>query len=236
MIEKGREVELISWSFEANDAKAVVVQFHGNGQNLSSHFRSLYWVLDHNMSLFAFDYPGYGGSEGSPNPKNTVEAGRQAILVAKQKWPHLPVIVVGQSLGGAVAMQTLIEADAELRSQIALVVIESSFDSYQKIGQAVLAKNWVTWPFQWLSYLLLSDQHAPYAKISKLAPLRLLIIHEDQDQVVPSWFAQRIFSQAAEPKAIHIFEGQSHLGSFHAGSSKEAREVFFNQLKIQGFL
>src|SRR5690606_34014232 len=76
--------KLIGWHFQpATPAKARILFFHGNGQNISSHFVSLYWILKEGYEFMIFDYPGYGGSEGEPTQKSTTDAGEQAIA-----WMH----------------------------------------------------------------------------------------------------------------------------------------------------
>src|SRR5262249_589270 len=103
--------DLVGWYFTAHPEtppKGVIVLFHGNGQNLSSHFSLLYWILDHGYDLFVFDYPGYGLSAGDPSPRGTVEAGVAAMRWVQNRKPRAPVIVYGQSLGGAVALRTLV--------------------------------------------------------------------------------------------------------------------------------
>lgn len=230
--DRGRDLNLIAWVFSAEAPRGVVIQFHGNGENISSHFRSLYWVVDQGFHLMTFDYPGYGGSEGSPTPENTVQAGEVALRTARLRWPKLPVVVVGQSIGGAVALQTLLSVDQELRQSVDAVVIESSFDSYQSVARSVLAKNWFTWPFQWISFLVLSDKSAPRGRIGQIEGLPLLILHEDQDPVVPHFFSNRIFNQAKDPKKIKIFTGKGHAQAFYNQHRVEARRLFLELFQM----
>ena len=58
-----------AWLFPAPSGKplATVVQFHGNAENMSSHYISLVWLLKHNFEIFTFDYRGYGRSLGEPS-------------------------------------------------------------------------------------------------------------------------------------------------------------------------
>lgn len=43
--------------------------FHGNAENLTSHYVQLVWMTDEGYNLFIFDFPGYGLSEGNPRPE-----------------------------------------------------------------------------------------------------------------------------------------------------------------------
>lgn len=58
---------LHGWFFPAQttEVKGTFVQFHGNAENISTHFASLLWVTKHGYNLFTFDYRGYGQSAGT---------------------------------------------------------------------------------------------------------------------------------------------------------------------------
>lgn len=220
---------LTAWYFTTpKEPKAIIILFHGNAQNLSSHFYSMYWALDEGYDLFVFDYPGYGASLGKPSPQNTVESGTIAIEYVRKKWPNKPYIIVGQSLGGAIAIRTV--ADLSDHNNLCAMVIDSSFLSYQKIGRDVLSRNMITWPFQWLSYLLLSDKYAPKDDIKKISPIPLLVIHRSDDPVIPFKFGEEIYQTANEPKEFLALNGDGHVNTF-TSNDKTA-----NQQKLLTFL
>lgn len=225
--DSSRDEKLVAWHFSAKeDNRAILLVFHGNAQNISSHFQTMYWAVTEGLDLFIFDYPGYGGSLGSPNPENTVDAGKKALAYVQKTWPKKKVIVVGQSLGGAIALRTLIET--ENKTSVCAAIIDSSFDSYQKVAQEILSETWWTWPLQWLPYLLLSDRHAPYGQINRISPIPLLVLHRQQDPVVPPVMSRRIFSQAAEPKKLLPLPGKGHVNSFTSTDRVETRREFLN--------
>ena len=220
----------VAWYFSSpKQSDTLLLIFHGNGQNISAHFANFYWVLEHNYDFFIFDYPGYGGSYGKPTPENTVETGKQALSYVRKRWPNKKIIIVGQSLGGAVAMRTLIETKD--RQSICAAFIESSFDSYQKVGQKIMAKYWLTWPFQWLPFLVFSDEHAPYKEIDKISPTPLLLMHREDDGVVPSLFSKRILAQAKQPKTHYSLPGPGNIDAFTGVAKKDNQEIFLNFIK-----
>ncbi|MEO0335657.1 MAG: CocE/NonD family hydrolase, partial [Pseudomonadota bacterium] len=59
--------------------KGVIVQFHGNAQNLTSHFLYLFPAPERGYHHIIFDYRGYGRSEGSADPENTVSDGKAVL-------------------------------------------------------------------------------------------------------------------------------------------------------------
>jgi fermentation-respiration switch protein FrsA (DUF1100 family) len=46
--------------------------------------------------------------------------------------------------------------------------------------------------------------------VAEIAPRPLLLLHSQQDNVVPVNHARRLFSQSGEPKQIIIIEGSEH--------------------------
>lgn len=85
---------------------------------------------DLNLSVFIFDYRGYGKSGGSPTEKGT-------YLDAESVWDYLvnarhvqleKIILFGCSLGGAVA------AEIALRHRVGSLIIESGFKSVPDLG------------------------------------------------------------------------------------------------------
>ena len=208
--------ELSGWLFRheggAAKPRAVIVFYHGNGENLSSHYVSLLWVLKQGYDFFIFDYRGYGLSKGDPSPRGTVADGEAALRLIRARYAGTPLVILGQSLGGAVALRNAID----LKDEIALraVVIESSFASYEEVGRRVLARGILTWPFQWLPWLVLSDRYAPDGDIAKLAPVPLLVLHAENDRLVPFRCGEVIFAQAKEPKEFWKIPGNGHADSF----------------------
>lgn len=208
--------KLFGWLFHhdgsAKKPKALFVFYHGNGENLSSHYLNLLWTLQEGYDFFIFDYRGYGLSQGEPSPKGTVADGEAALRLMRARYANTPLIIFGQSLGGAVALRNAID----LRDEIApkAVVIESSFASYEEVGRRILGRAILTWPFQWLPWLVLSDRYAPDGDIARIAPVPLLVMHAEKDEIVPYRCGEEIFEQAKAPKDFLKIPGNGHADAF----------------------
>lgn len=226
--------KLVGWYFKApqkkisDKPKALIILFHGNAQNISAHFTSLFWILDEGYDYFIFDYPGYGASYGDPNPKNTKESGELAIEFVRKKWPEIPLIIFGQSLGGAVSLRSVM--DMKDRSRICAHVVESTFNSYKKVGQEALASSWLTWILQPLAHVVLSDEYAPKGRISEISPIPLMVIHRKKDSVVPSYLGERIYEEAQEPKKLLLLEGEGHIDALNGFDRVPNRKIFLSFL------
>jgi fermentation-respiration switch protein FrsA (DUF1100 family) len=207
---------LHAWQFHAvkgESSKCVILDFHGNGQNLSTHFFSLYWVLEHGLDYMIFDYHGYGSSEGKPSPKATVEDGHAALRKIHQLYPDKKIVVLAQSLGGAVGVRSVVDIKNEV--PVILVFADSTFDSYRTAARTVLSHHWLTWLFQPIGWLVMSDTYAPGNDVAKLSPIPLVVIHGDQDTEVDISNGHDLFDRAASPKEFWEVPGGHHIDALY---------------------
>ncbi len=222
--------KLHGWWFPAQKtpAKATIIFFHGNAENLTSHFLQLAWVSAGNYNLFIFDYPGFGRSEGKPTPKSCLESGHAAVdWVNTHKVEDGPIIIYGQSMGGIIALRTAIDKKAEI--DLRLVVADSTFDSFQRIARVKLSHHWLTWPMQPLSYILWSDRWVPES-LESLSPVPVLVIHGEEDRTVEPIFGDMIFEKLAEPKVLWRIPEGKHTDVFW-GHNYRYRSKFLTFLK-----
>jgi fermentation-respiration switch protein FrsA (DUF1100 family) len=192
-------------------AKGVVVQFHGNGENMTSHFLYVYWLALGGWDVLAFDYRGYGASGGEKSIPGTVADGAAALAFARAKASGLPLVVIGQSLGGAAALAAL---DRDGGEGLRALVLDSTFASYRGVARRKLAGFWATWPLQWPLALLVSDRWAAERFAAWRRPVPLLMLHAPGDPVVPYAEGRRLFARAAGPKAFWDVPGAGHTEAF----------------------
>ncbi|MBC7690308.1 MAG: alpha/beta hydrolase [Methylotenera sp.] len=222
-----------AWHFPAQKEgkllkpKAMIVFFHGNAQNITSHYLMLAWLLEYGYSYTIFDYRGYGWSRGKPSPKSTLEDGHTVLKYVHEKYPELPLVIFGQSLGGAVALRTVIDLKKEI--PIRLVVADSTFESYQNAAQDVLARVWLLWPFQLLTHVLLSDEYAPEGRMGEISPTPLVIMHGDRDGTIDIERGKELYRNAKEPKEFWLTSGGGHTDAF-ASPQSPARTKLLRKL------
>jgi uncharacterized protein len=208
-------------------AKATVVQFHGNGENMTSHVLFCWWLLAEGYNVFSFDYRGYAGSQGSPSIKGAVADGIAALEYVKSRKDvdSGKLVVLGQSLGGAIAPASLVLGSTE---GVRAVVLDSTFSSYRSIARRKLGGIWLTWPLQYPLSLLFPDSRSPRKNVGKLG-VPLLMLHGDADDVVPLAEGRALFAAAREPKEFWEIPGGKHtdgLTVFH----REIREKLLSWL------
>jgi len=170
------------------DAAWVLIS-HGNYGNIGYGGRPQFyaWFRDLGVNLFAYDYRGFGASEGSPS-----EAGVYADAAAAYRYLtdslHVPpsrIILFGHSLGTGVTIELARHVHA------AGLIVEDAYTSVVDRGQEV---------FPLLPIRLIARSR--FASIAKVGALRLpkLFLHARNDRTIPIEHGRRLFAAAAEPK------------------------------------
>lgn len=193
--------------------KGVLVQFHGNGENMTSHFLYVWWLTLEGWDVLAFDYRGYGASGGKKSLAGSVEDGVAALRYAREKAAGRPLAVVGQSLGGALALASLEKDGGE---GVKALVLDSTFASYRAIAREKLGLLWLTWPLRHPLSLLVGDSLAAERFARRRKPVPLLFFHGEGDPVVPLHHGRRLFDAAAGPKEFVAVPGSGHTEALGA--------------------
>jgi hypothetical protein len=197
-------VRLHGWFLPVKGSRRSVLVCHGNAGNVSHRLdRALLIQSRLKLDVFLFDYRGYGASEGSPDEEGTYRDARAAYrwLVAHGIGPAR-VVLFGESLGSAVALQLALEVEARA------LVLESPFASIPEMARAVYPFL-PLWPFV----------RTRYDNVAKVGRLRmpLLVLHGDRDEVVPFAQGRRVFDAAPEPKKFLAIPGASHNDTYVVG-------------------
>ena len=164
---------LYGWYVPHPHPRGVVLFCHGNAGNVTHRvdlLRGLHGPVG--VSAFVFDYRGYGRSEGKPNERGVLADARaaRAWLAGRESLAEDRIIVMGESLGGAVAVDL-----AALDGARALV-IESTFSSLPDV-----AAHYYPWlPVRWF----MRTRFDSVAKIGKYQG-PMLQSHAGRDTIIP---------------------------------------------------
>ncbi len=188
----------------------TVLHAHGNAQNMSAHFGFVDWLPRRGYDVFAFDYRGYGRSDGHPTLRGALDD-TIAALATVRALPEADrerLYVIGQSLGGALVLAALGRGHT---SGVRAVVADSAFSSPRAIVADVLAElpglNLIRHP---LARWLISDEVSAEAVVANIAPRPILFIHGERDRVIPVSHSDRLFAAAREPKTYWRIAGLDH--------------------------
>jgi fermentation-respiration switch protein FrsA (DUF1100 family) len=198
-----------------------VVHFHGNGQNLTSHWRFLEWLPPRGFNLFVFDYRGYGDSAGRPEPRGVFEDCNSALNHVRSRPDVDPgkLLMFGQSLGGANAIAVV---GAGNRAGVRAVAVEATFASYSSIAHGKLPG----------AGFFVDDAYSPDRYVARLSPLPFLLLHGTEDDVIPYSHATRLFSKAGEPKRLVTVAGGGHIEALrekYGDIYRDALVAFFDE-------
>ncbi len=193
--------------------KATIVHFHGNGQNMTAHYAFIAWLPQEGYNVFTFDYRGYGQSEGKPSRQGIHDDAQAALdyIAARTDTGTPNLVILGQSLGGAVG----IVAAAERKQGIRAVIIDSTFTAYRDIAQdkahdlPLIGSVAGSAPA-----LLASSEYNPIDYIDQISPIPLMLLHGSDDPVIPIAHSQRLYEKAGEPKQFWVQSGGSHIEAF----------------------
>lgn len=190
-VETGRGERIAILHLPAREGMPTLLYSHGNAEDLG-HGRGIYerWA-DDGFGVLAYDYPGYGLSDGRPS-----EAGcERAILAA---WSHLresgvepsSIVIVGRSVGSGPSVWLA------AREPAAGLVLIAPFTSTYAVR--------VPWP------ILPGDRFPNLSRIREIeTPLR--VIHGKRDRVIPASHGRRLVeASAAERKDFVSIEDSGH--------------------------
>lgn len=206
-------VRLNGWFMNSRTArKGTIIYLHGYSQNISSQADKVLWLTGEGYDVFAFDYRGYGRSEGSPTIEGVHKDTQAAFeTVFKEVGPDEKVFVLGQSLGGAIAVYSV--ASSLYKERLSGLIIDCAFSSYRQIAADKISELPVFWRLGYFSGFI-TDEFSPVRWIDKVGNLPVVIIHAGMDEVIPVRHAFKLFSAASEPKELWIAEGKGHVLSF----------------------
>ncbi len=218
--------KLHGWFFKGKgEPKGTIVQFHGNAENISSHFLGLAWLINEGYNLFTFDYRGYWLSEGDANPDGVYLDSLSALekgLELHKSAGGKHFVIFGQSLGGAISLRAI--PDFKDNKEITLIVQDSTFSSYEDIAVDKLRSVWFLWPFSPLGYVLISDKYSSEEVFDRIT-WPTLVITGGKDEVMPAKFGKRIFKKiATKHKWYWHVEEAPHISSFHVENGRYRKE------------
>ena len=157
-------------------------------------------------SRLLVEYRGYGGNPGKPTERGLYADARAGLDFLDQAGQR-HIVYYGESLGSAVAVQMAVER------RPAALVLESP-------PRAVWARAQEIY-FYAPVRLLLIDRFDSIAKIGRVqAPV--LILHGEQDRIVPARHGKALYAAAREPKRLKLYGSGGHADLELVGGMEEA--------------
>ncbi len=206
---------LHGWLLEPNTTPVGTVLFiHGNAENIRTHTRAVLFLVRAGYRVVVFDYRGYGLSEGNPEIDGIYQDAEAALELALRYSTDGKAIVLGQSLGGAVALY--IVATSKYKDRVRALVVDSAFSGYRRIAREKLGLFFLTSLLKGPLSLLVSDRYSPERYVSKLT-VPVVFIHGLNDRVVPPHHSFFLYKKAgSKDKQLWYVYGADHIQAlFH---------------------
>jgi len=221
-------------ALEDGSPPMVLVFHHGNAE-MSTDFEdhpALAQLHGMGCALLVVDYRGFGWSDGTPSLKSlSADADKVAEalpgLLEENGLAGAPMVLWGRSIGATNTVQLASAHGAMFKG----VVIESGLMDIKGLPMV-----------QQMSMFLpggpglLAQLPDPLGSLDKLPSVTLpaLVIHGDQDEIVPVTQGQKCHELLkSEDKILKIFEGAGHndVQSSHGAAYLEAFSAFIAKCK-----
>lgn len=212
-------VRLHGWLIPASSPDYLLLFCHGNAGNISHRLDNVRLLHNRGISVFIFDYRGYGRSQGRINEKGFYLDSEAAYEVAR-KWAEqneAKLVVFGRSLGGIAA--THLGATKHCDG----LILESTFTNMGAMARA-------HYPLPFAESLLKHRLNA----VDQIIEVRIpkLFFHGDKDRIVPIKLGRKLFEAAPNPKEFVVLPGAGHNDTYFVGGKDYFKKIerFFSSL------
>lgn len=201
-------VRLVSWAMPVESGAGFwLLICHGNAGNISEAGRPLHYagLRALGLSLLAFDYRGYGESEGAPSEQGLYLDAEAAYHYLRDSLgvPAERIVIFGHSLGSAVAVELAGRVPA------AGLVLDGALSSVVERAQELFPYA----PVRWIA----ASRYPSIERVGRLT-LPKLFLHARDDEVVPIAHGRRLYEAAAPPKRFVELRG-THGDAFGVDSA-----------------
>jgi fermentation-respiration switch protein FrsA (DUF1100 family) len=191
-------VRLHAWYVQVSASGPTLVWSHGNGGNIAGRADVLLALRARGLNVLAYDYRGYGKSEGRPSEAGVYHDVLAAYDSELQRGvPAERIISFGESLGGAVSIYL---ATQRVCAGVAVV---STFTSLRDVARAHFG------PLAALA----GSRFDSSARIAALT-MPVFIAHGVEDEIVPFTLGEQLYAAASEPKHFLRIAGAHHNDIF----------------------
>lgn len=203
-------LKIHAWFIEAGGEKTktapTLLFCHANAGNIGLRVPNFAKIVSRlEANIFAFDYRGYGYSEGAPSEEGLIED-----VLSSWKWLDAAakagridghrVFVFGRSLGGAVAIALAHQMHQQGNALPAGLILENTFASIPMLVDSL---------FPMLAFASLKDRflRLRWLSVERIPHLEvpLLFLNGQQDEVVPAWHTQALRDAATKSPLRRVF-------------------------------
>jgi uncharacterized protein len=207
---EGSGVRLKGWWFKtAEPRRGTVIYLHGVADNRGSSSTVADHFVPRGFDVVAYDSRAHGESEGEACTYGFHEKVDLSRVLDKVSGPG-PIVLLGTSLGAAVALQT-----AAQDKRIGIVVAVATFSDLRTVAferaPFFASKGNVEEAFRIAEAeaKFKVDEVSPVSAASKIG-IPALVIHGEKDKETPSSHSVRVYGALREPKKLIVVPQAGH--------------------------
>ena len=195
-------IDLLAWYHNKDINKfKTILYLHGNAGSLENRIHKINHFEDMNINFLLLSWRGFSGNKGEPTEQGLYQDARSAVKwLIKQGVFEENIIIYGESLG------TGVTTEIAQNKNFAGIILESPFTSMVAAGKS----KYPIFPIR----LLLKDRYESDKKIKNIKS-PVLIMHGEQDKIVPFWMGEKMFELANEPKYSYFSKYDDHMMDFN---------------------
>ncbi len=192
-------IKINAWLIKTHAHAPIVIFAHGNAGTIGNRISKIKFFHDLGLNILAFDYRGYGLSEGVPS-ESGIYLDAQAVFDYVQTRSDVDfrrTIAYGASLGGVVMI------DLAVSRKVACLIVESSISSAKEMAHRM---------YPYLPKFLMSLKFDSLSKIHQVSVPKIFL-HSHQDEVVPFSMGHKLYQKALDPKEFIVTLGSHNEGA-----------------------
>ncbi len=195
-------LELLAWYHEKDIINfKTILYLHGNAGSLENRIHKINHFEDININFLLLSWRGFSGNKGQPTEQGLYIDAKAAIKWLKEKGiENQNIIIYGESLGTGIA------TEIAQNKNYAGVILESPFTSMIEAGSS----KYPIFPIK----LLLKDKYESNKKIKNIKS-PILIMHGEQDRIVPFRMGKKLYELANDPKYSYFPKYDDHMMEFN---------------------
>lgn len=231
------DLKLYGKYYHLDDKSPIVICFHGYKGNMYDNQIGIKKIcFENNFNLLMVNHRSHGKSEGKSisfgiNERRDVQF--WANYMAK-RFPKNKIILVGTSMGGA---SVLMASDLALPNNVCGIIADCPFNSPLDVVRGYLTKKKIPLNLGLnivcMSALLVGrfniKSHDSLSSVKK-SKVDILLIHSEEDSVVPCDCSKNIHDKSRNNTTLEIFTGADH-GVSYLSDSERYTKIFLNFVK-----
>lgn len=210
--------------------RRLTIYFQGNAAHRGRRSKQFGMLSDLGSDVLIVDYRGYGENPGSPSEQGLMLDARAVWTYAVETLKFAPseIVLFGESLGGGVATGLAAEL-CEHGTIPGGLILRATFTSLVDAGRY----HYPFLPVQWA----LIDRYPSVDRLPRIS-CPVLVMHGDQDQIIPFSHGERLFAAAPEQAANGVkknfvgLAGAGHNDILYVAAEQveSGLRTFFEQL------